>query len=411
MSLAAGVWGVTLDTDRGIIGRVSSRTSTKACLGMKLRQNGVHLLQNAESQAITRRLLKWYRQSGRSLPWRVARDEKANPYRVLVSEIMLQQTQVATVIPYFHRFLDAFPTLEKLAASDEQDVLHLWQGLGYYRRARLLHATAKAVVERHDGELPGSYQELRDLPGVGDYTAAALASIAFDRPHAVVDGNVARVMARLFRIHEPVNTTTGKRAIQQAANALMQDVAEQGESPSDWNQAVMELGALVCSPKSPTCLVCPLKDHCQANEHGEVETLPNKLPKKKPVTVTHTVVLIERRGQFLVEQRGDDGLWAGMWQLITFEPPGSRKLSQSALQNQVHKHTGLDIADVTSLIQFNHQITHRTIAFEVYHAAMSSGRKRQALRWASLDEIMQLPMSNPQRRIVKALKKNTDESI
>lgn len=372
---------------------------------MKLRQNGVHLVQKAQTQPITQRLLKWYRQSGRSLPWRVGRDERANAYHVLVSEIMLQQTQVATVIPYFHRLLEAFPTLEKLAAADEQDVLHLWQGLGYYRRARLLHATAKAVVERHGGELPDSLNQLRDLPGIGDYTAAALASIAFDQPHAVVDGNVARVMARLFRVHEPVDSTAGKRAVQQAANALMQRIAEQGESPSDWNQAVMELGALVCSPRSPTCLVCPLNDHCHAYEHGEIDMLPKKLPKKKPVTVTHAVVVIERRGRFLVEQRSDCGLWAGMWQLITLELPASEKLSQTALQHQVTTHTGLDIADTTTMMQFQHQTTHRTIQFDIYRTATCSGRKRSDLRWASLDEIKQLPMSNPQRRIIETLKK------
>ncbi|HMO26423.1 MAG TPA: A/G-specific adenine glycosylase, partial [Tepidisphaeraceae bacterium] len=208
-------------------------------------------------------LLGWFDHARRDLPWRARPGQPANPYHVLVSEAMLQQTQVTTVIPYFHRFIDAFPTIRDLARSDEQRVLRLWQGLGYYARARNLRKCAIAVVERFAGEIPRTVDELLTLPGIGRYTAGAIASIAFGAPAPIVDGNVARVLCRLDAIEEdPKSKPVIDRLWSRAAELVPE------KRSGDFNQAMMELGALVCTPKNPQCLLWPLRDRCRAREVG-----------------------------------------------------------------------------------------------------------------------------------------------
>ncbi|MEZ6191711.1 MAG: A/G-specific adenine glycosylase [Phycisphaerales bacterium] len=202
---------------------------------------------------VRQRLLKWYDAHRRHLPWRADKSETPNPYHVLVSEAMLQQTQVATVIPYFNRFIEALPTVDDLAAADEQAVLRLWQGLGYYRRARNLHAAAKAIQQEHGGKVPDTIEALLKLPGVGRYTAGAIASIAYGRPAPILDGNVARVLARLFLIEQPVDAPKTRNTLWQLAEQLVPD-----KRAGDFNQAVMELGALVCTKVNPSCEACPL---------------------------------------------------------------------------------------------------------------------------------------------------------
>ncbi len=312
---------------------------------------------------------------------------------------MLQQTQVATVIPYFQRFVERFPTVQALAEADEQAVLTLWQGLGYYRRARHLHAAARAIVAEHAGQVPDTVEGLLQLPGVGRYTAGAVASIAFGRPAPIVDGNVARVFARFYGIDEPVDRPTGQKRLW----SLAEQVVKAGNLPGDVNQGLMELGALVCTPKSAKCLYCPLRERCKANELGQVDMLPFKLGKAKIKSVTHLVMAIQRRGKFLFEQRPTEGLWSNMWQLPTLEGQVGNEFTDDlrGLTAWVEKRFGLVLDEVKVVDSFDHATTHRAIRLEVWKGDVVSGRLRRGSgEWRKLDQLADLPLSNPQRRAV-----------
>ena len=236
---------------------------------------GLLQLPTTTRKLFTTALLGWYRRHKRDLPWRHAKD----PYRIWLSEVMLQQTRVATVIPYYERFLKRFPTLERLAAAPEQSLLEAWSGLGYYRRARQMQAAARQLVTENGGCFPTDYAELRALPGFGDYTAAALSSIAFGRRHAAVDGNVVRVLARLGDEERNVAETAVRRDLRQAAQGLVQSVGPR--SAGTWNQALMELGAMVCTPRAPRCDICPVSRWCKARQAGSELARPVKDPRRK----------------------------------------------------------------------------------------------------------------------------------
>ena len=358
---------------------------------------------NVDLTEMARRLLKWYRQERRQLPWRGTSKQPADAYHVLVSEAMLQQTQVATVIDYFQRFIKTFPTLVSLAKADEQQVLHLWQGLGYYRRARHLHAAAKAIVEKHDGQLPDDVASLRQLPGVGAYTAGAIASIAFNQPTPLIDGNVARVLARLFHIEQPVDDPAVQKKLWQLADDWV-SAADQYEPKcaGDFNQSLMELGALICTPQQPRCLVCPLRENCLANQQSDAERLPIKRPKKKPTVVHHHVLLIRRRGKWLVCQRPERGLWSAMWELTTFENP--KRQTTAELKKLLHQTHGLQCSSLHQVMRFDHQTTHRSITFVVHRATELTGRCKAGAQWRTLDQLQNHPMSNPQRKVLAWLK-------
>jgi len=251
-------------------------------------------------------LLAWYDRHRRDLPWRSAPGLPADPYRVWLSEVMLQQTTVATVGPYFARFLARWPTVGALAAAPLDDVLAEWAGLGYYARARNLHACARAVAERHGGVFPDTEESLRDLPGIGAYTAAAVAAIAFDRKATVVDGNVERVVARLFAVEDPMPGSKPK--LKELAATLTPD-----RRPGDFAQAMMDLGATVCVPRNPRCLACPIRPHCQAAALGIAEDLPAKSPKKaRPTRHGLAFVLARPDGAALIRRRPPEGLLGGM---------------------------------------------------------------------------------------------------
>ncbi len=347
-----------------------------------------HCNTKPDAPTLRRRLLEWYRRSRRDLPWRPTPDRPANPYHVLVSEAMLQQTQVATVLPYFERFITAFPTVADLAAADEQRVLKLWQGLGYYRRARNLHAAAKMIVETFDGAVPATVDQLLQLPGVGRYTAGAIASIAYGVEAPILDGNVARVLARIYRIADPVDQPATRKRLWELAEQLAP-----GEAPGDLNQAMMELGALVCTPKGPRCMFCPASDGCGAFAAGLTDALPAASPKRKPKAVTHRVLAIERGGRFLFERRPETGLWSNMWQLPTAENG-----------DDLAQRVGLTVGPAASVGVFTHQTTHRTIRFEVGHALAVAGRlRRGAGVWRRLDQLDDLPLAKPQQRAVAML--------
>ena len=252
----------------------------------------------ATTTALRRRVLRWYRGHRRDLPWRAAAEGtggRADPYHVLVSEAMLQQTQVATVVPYFCRFAAALPEVTALARASERRVLRLWQGLGYYRRARHLHAAAKRIVSAHRGQVPADVEQLLQLPGVGRYTAGAVASIAFGRRAPILDGNVARVLARWLALAEPIDRAETRRRLWAAATQLVP-----ARSPGDFNQGLMELGALVCTPRTPRCRACPVAALCQGQRAGLADTLPHRTERRTPTTVTHHVVAVSRRGKALL---------------------------------------------------------------------------------------------------------------
>lgn len=266
---------------------------------------------NGDFQTLSAELLDWYDIHAREMPWRVGpQDRKSgvrpDPYRVWMSEIMLQQTTVATVRDYFTRFVTRWPTVSDLAAADDADVMGEWAGLGYYARARNLLKCARAVVAEHQGHFPSDHASLLKLPGIGPYTAAAVASIAFDQPHTVLDGNVERVMARLYDIHTPL--PAAKPELMAKAEKLTPTVR-----PGDYAQAVMDLGATICSPKSPACGICPWRDPCKARHAGTHAELPKKAPKK-PKPVRHGTVYLAKRvdGAWLLETRPEKGLLGGM---------------------------------------------------------------------------------------------------
>lgn len=271
-----------------------------------------------EQQAKTtfsRELLAWYRSGNRDLPWRRSRD----PYFIWVSEIMLQQTRVDTVIPYFNRFVERFPTVRDLAEAPEEDVLKLWEGLGYYSRARNLQAAAREVAERYGGKIPDDKEAVSGLKGVGPYTAGAILSIAFNRPEPAVDGNVMRVLSRYFCIDEDI----ARPATRTRMEGLVRELIPEGAA-GDFNQALMELGALVCTPRSPHCLICPVMEHCAGRIAGREEELPVK-SKAKPPKPQHRLAVLARRadGRVLARQRPAQGLLARLWELPHVEAPGA----------------------------------------------------------------------------------------
>ena len=250
------------------------------------------------------RLLEWYERNGRDLPWRGTHD----PYRIWVSEIILQQTRVVQGYDYFLRFMQRFPTVEDLARATEDEVLSQWQGLGYYSRARNLHQAARQVVEM--GGFPTDYEGIRSLRGVGDYTAAAIASLAFGLPRAVVDGNVYRVLSRYFGIDTPIDSTEGRKLFAALAQEML--VVER---PADYNQAIMDFGALQCTPKSPDCLSCPLADSCQALAEGRVEALPVKGHVTRVRDRYFTYIYIRYARETLLQRRGEGDIWQGLYQM------------------------------------------------------------------------------------------------
>jgi A/G-specific adenine glycosylase len=345
-----------------------------------------------------RRLLAWYDANQRDLPWRRTRD----PYAVWVSETMLQQTRVETVIPYYERFLARFPDLESLASADTEEVYALWSGLGYYSRARNLHAAARTVVEEHGGRVPRETAALRGLQGVGRYTAGALASIAFDRPEPVVDGNVVRVLTRLLGVRDD----TGRKAVMdhlwQIAGRLVR-----GPRPGHLNQALMELGATLCRPRAPLCLACPLEPQCNAAKVGDAEDLPIKRRKKPPRRVEAVAAWLERRGRVLVVQRPEGGLLGSMWELPG-GPVEDHSSAEEALQHHLARGLGLTLTHVDRIGEIEHLFTHRRLRLQVYRCRPAAGRVRRrglaAHRWVSPAAIAKLPHGGPTRKALELVR-------
>jgi A/G-specific adenine glycosylase len=347
-----------------------------------------------QSRALfARRLLRWYDRNRRLLPWRTTPGsaEALDPYHVLLSESMLQQTQVATVIPYFHRFLARLPTLHALAHADEQEVLRLWQGLGYYSRARNLHATARIVLRDFGGQMPGNVADLVQLPGIGRYTAGAIASIAFGKRAPILDGNVQRVLCRL----DCVQTDPRDRQTQQALWQRAEEILP-GKRIGDFNSALMELGATVCTPRTPQCLSCPVREHCQAFAAGVQEQIP--APKKTPPTplIRRRTWCIRSGDRWLIEQRPPRGRWAGMWQFVT--TPLEQGMDETMLPVRT--------TPPQLLGTIAHALTHRRYQFEVYVCEARGRKPRNSAprRWVTLIELGEFPLPRPHVKIVELLR-------
>ncbi|MCA1792373.1 MAG: A/G-specific adenine glycosylase [Desulfobacteraceae bacterium] len=317
----------------------------------------------AERVKIRQDLMHWYHTHHRSLPWR----ENSDPYRIWVSEVMLQQTRVKTAVPYFLAFVDAFPTFEDLAKADLEQVLKLWEGLGYYARARNLHKAACRVVSDLDGRIPAGFADFKALPGVGEYIASAVLSMAFGQAHAVVDANVKRVLARLLCLDVPVNLSSAHKQFQTIADSLLDR-----NDPGGFNQAVMELGALVCTPTVPTCSICPLADHCCALSVGQVHTFPLRLKAKKIPCHRISTGIVIKNGKLLVTRRKLSGLLGGLWEF-----PGGKRLkgetARTACIREIKEETGLDVSISSFLTRVKHAYTHFKIEMDVFYCDYVSG--------------------------------------
>lgn len=293
-------------------------------------------------------LSRWYSVSKRDLPWRLNK----NPYHVWLSEIILQQTQVNQGLPYFEKFISHYPTVNDLANADEQDVLKLWQGLGYYSRARNLHFTAKYVVNECNGEFPKSHKELLELKGVGDYTASAIASICYEEPCAVLDGNVYRVLSRYFGIDTPINTSTGNKEFKALAQSLIPKT-----NIGDYNQAIMEFGAKQCKPKAPECIICPLAKSCVALKTNAVNSLPIKLKKLKVKNrYLNFLVYVSADHKTIMEKREGKGIWQGLYQfpcIETKKSEGELAITQKLKSNH-HSITLYNSKDIIHKLSHQH---------------------------------------------------------
>jgi A/G-specific adenine glycosylase len=356
-------------------------------------------MEDPSPKSIRSNLIKWYTQHHRRLPWRATRD----PYRVWVSEVMLQQTQVATVIPYYVSFIDRYPYVETLARAELDGVLKAWEGMGYYARARNLHRAAMEVCERHGGRVPRDPGEFRSLPGVGEYICAAVQSIAFGAPLAVVDGNVKRVLARLFGIEAPVNRPAGNRLVREAAERLL-DTSD----PGTFNQAVMELGALLCRPSSPSCGDCPLAGPCVARGASRQATLPVR--EKRPPRPTHHVAVgvVENRGRLLITRRKPDGLLGGLWEF----PGGKVRDGESAGEacaREIGEETGISVEVGEHVASVSHAYSHFKVEMDVFRCRFRGGEivldGPVDYRWIAPDEIGQYPIPKASHKILPYLDK------
>ena len=344
-------------------------------------------------QEISARLLAWYDRHARSLPWRAARGEVADPYRVWLSEIMLQQTTVAAAAPYFEDFLRRWPRIEDLAAADLDQVLTAWAGLGYYARARNLHRCAREVAERHGGRFPDSEEDLRGLPGIGPYTAAAVAAIAFGRPATPVDGNIERVVARLFRVEQPL--PGAKTEIKRLAGTLTPR-----ERAGDHAQAMMDLGATICTARRPKCLACPIAEYCRGRAAGVAESLPVKAQKSgKPLRRGVAFWLSDGRGAVLLRRRPESGLLGGM-----MEVPSTPWREQDWERGEARSHAPAAVRWSSSGAKVQHTFTHFRLELDLWKArSLRAGREGEEDGvWVPIEELGDWALPSVMRKVVRA---------
>lgn len=358
---------------------------------------------------IIARLLDWCVDHQRALSWRNARAGARNPYTVWISEVMLQQTRVETVEAYYRRWMERFPTVQALAAADLQEVLKFWEGLGYYARARNLHRAAQQIVEHHGGEIPSNRSALLALPGVGEYTVGAILSLAYNQPEPILDGNVKRVLARLFDIDRPVDERATVRQLWKLARRLV-EAAPLGRA-GDCNEALMELGATVCTPQNPRCLICPLAKCCLAAQRGTQQERPARAARKETphYDVAAGVIWAGRpfRSRLLLAQRRPEGMLGGLWEF-----PGGKLEPHDAdlpacLRREINEELGIEVAVLKPLTTVKHAYTHFRITLHAFHAQHVGGVPQalgcQDWRWLELDEVRMLPLPVTDQKIHRAL--------
>jgi A/G-specific adenine glycosylase len=351
----------------------------------------------------SKNLLEWYEENARELPWRGHPD----PYAVWISEIMLQQTRVETVIPYFNRWLERFPDVSKLAQAPQKEVLNNWEGLGYYARARNLHRAAQVIVKEFGGKLPKETKTLEKLPGIGRYTAAAIASIAFGQDAAALDGNIRRVLSRIFNVELPARSTEGEQLLWQ----LAEENIPTGRA-GDYNQAIMDLGALICTPKSPDCGRCPITNLCQARALGIQESIPVKKRKTPVPHHTVTAAVIFRKGQVLIAQRPANGLLGGLWEF----PGGKTEPKEDltvCLKREICEELGVDIEVGDPFGVYQHAYTHFKITLHAFKCLLLNGTpaalEHNEILWTDPRELDQYPMGKVDRQIAERLMKQIND--
>ncbi|MFO7633000.1 MAG: A/G-specific adenine glycosylase [Caldilinea sp.] len=358
---------------------------------------------------IAARLIDWHGQHQRVLPWRETRAGARNAYAVWISEIMLQQTRVETVIDYFQRWMNRFPAVEVLAAADLQDVLKAWEGLGYYARARNLHKAAQQIVAKYGGQLPAERKALLALPGIGEYTVGAILSIAFNQPEPILDGNVKRVLARLFDIDRPIDEPAVLRRLWELARAIVE--AAPADAAGDCNEGLMELGATICTPQNPRCLICPLVELCEAVRKGVQSERPI-MPRRKQTPHYDVAAGVIWAGEpfhskLLIAQRPPDGMLGGLWEF-----PGGKLESQdidlvACLHREIDEELAIEIDVLDPLMTVKHAYTHFRITLHAFHARHIGGVPQsigcQDWRWVAIEELTDFPLPVTDQKIRQAL--------
>jgi len=356
-------------------------------------------MKKKEISSFQSHLLNWYTKNHRRLPWR----ETDDPYRIWISEVMLQQTQVKTVLPYYKRFCEHFPDVKSLAFASEQSILKLWEGLGYYARARNLHRSAGMILEKFNGTIPDNLPQIKQLPGVGDYIAAAVLSIVYHQVIPVVDGNVKRVLARLYCSNQPVNIHASYTHYQDLAVTLIDPL-----HPGLFNQAMMELGAVVCKPKHPDCTLCPVCSFCMAHKGNRVVDYPKRIPSR--ITPLHYIVVgvVFKKDYLLITRRKSEGLLGGLWEF-----PGGKVLPGEGAENacirEIKEEVGLDVGIFSYLTRVKHAYTHFRIVMDVFLCTFLRGNIRLNgpvdYRWIRIEEIDSFPFPKANHKFIPLLKK------
>ncbi|MBI5150833.1 MAG: A/G-specific adenine glycosylase [Candidatus Omnitrophica bacterium] len=348
-----------------------------------------------EQTLFSRNLVNWYKKHARRLPWRETRD----PYKIWISEIMLQQTTVNAVIPYYQKWIKIFPTVEALKNAPLQKILKAWQGLGYYQRAKNLHKAAQIICAEHGGEIPEDPEQLRKLPGFGPYTTGAVASIAFDIPRTIIDANVRRVVMRVLALKGFADTSQDHRIEKFLRKAIPQ------QNAGTFNQALMELGALICRNREPLCLLCPVKSRCAAYQKGIQEIIPK--PKKKIIQDLEVAIGILQQGnKYLIQKRPSKGLLADLWEF-----PGGKiekgETPQDALKRELNEELDIDITSSRHLMNVRHFYTQFRVNLHVFHCQFKTSPKNHLLRkWLPINKLTEYPMPSGSAKIVARLQKN-----
>jgi len=350
-----------------------------------------------DSEQFQQQLIRWYKKAQRNLPWRHTK----NPYLIWISEVLLQQTQVNTVLKYYQKFIAKFPNIQSLANADLQQVLKAWEGLGYYARARNLHKAAQILLTNFGGEFPSNYAAFRSLPGAGDYITAAVLSLAFKAPHAVVDGNVKRVLSRLFLVDTPINGSAAKNIFAEYANTLLNR-----QQPDVFNQAMMELGALICKPKQPICEQCPITTFCEAFKSNRQQFFPVKNKQKVVPKYYIAVGVIFQDNQILIVQRQPDGLLGGLWEFPGGKILYGKSAEQACLDNIMDK-VNLSVIIIEPIAKIKHAYSHFKIELAAFRCRYLSGNVKlnghAAYRWINIQDVAQFPFHAANHKLLPQL--------